>query len=253
MSFNHNYNTGRQITPVVRDLLIINVLFFVGTQFSENVSNSLALHYFTSDYFKSWQFATHFFMHANLMHIAFNMLGLYSIGVMLEMVWGGKRFLAYYFMCAFGAAFVHMGMAYWEFSQYEALAKGFALAPDMDAAIRFYENTGYILNVQDPEMIQTQMYEIIRKQKDIPMVGASGAIYGLLSAVWWLFPETSFYLMFIPFPVKAKYMIPLLLASDFFLGFSRFGGDNTAHFAHIGGALIGGIVLFFWYKKSLIK
>jgi membrane associated rhomboid family serine protease len=253
MSFNHNYNTGRQITPVVRDLLIINVLFFVGTQFSEQVSSALSLYYPTSEYFKPYQLATHFFMHANIMHIAFNMLGLYSIGTMLEMVWGGKRFLMYYFICAMGAAAVHFIASYWQFSNYEALANSYLAHPDIDAAIKFYKETGYILNVETPEMIQSQMFEIIEKQKNIPMVGASGAIYGLLAAVWFLFPDASFYVYFIPIPVKAKYLIPVILAGDLFLGFSRFGGDNVAHFAHIGGALVGGIVLFFWYKKSITR
>lgn len=224
-NFNHYNNRGAQITPVVRDLLIINILFFIGTSFSDDVARKLALYYPTSVYFRPYQFATHFFMHANLFHLFMNMLGLYSLGVMLEMVWGGQRFLAYYFICAFGASFAHLAMTYFGVGLGEAGAIDPAVAAELG----------------------------LRSQIDIPMVGASGAIYGLLAAIWFLYPEVSFFIYFIPFPIKARYLVPLLLLSDLFFGFSRFGGDNVAHFAHIGGALVGFIVLMFWYKKSMIK
>lgn len=253
MSFNHNYNRGMQLTPVVRDLLIINILFFIGTQFSEQVKDMLALYYPASDKFRPFQIVTHFFMHANIMHLAFNMIGLYSIGMMLEMVWGGKRFLTYYFICALGAAAVHLGMAYWEFSQLQALVDSYNSSPLIDTAIEFYKRTGYELNTEEPLIIKEQMIEILRRTSDVPMVGASGAIYGLTAAIWYMFPDTAFYIYFIPVPIKAKYLVPGILFLDLFLGFSRFGGDNVAHFAHIGGAFVGLIVLFFWYKKSILK
>lgn len=252
MSFN-NYNRGMQITPVVRDLLIINILFFIGTQFSETVSAMLALYYPSSANFRPFQLVTHFFMHANLMHLAFNMIGLYSIGMMLELVWGGKRFLTYYFICAFGAAAVHLGMTYWEFSQLESMMNSYIANPEIDTAISFFKRTGYELNVEDAGIIQEQMREIISRRADIPMVGASGALYGLMAAVWYMFPETAFFIYFIPIPIKAKYLVPVILVLDMFLGFSRFGGDNVAHFAHIGGAVVGLIVLLFWYKKSIVR
>ncbi|MFZ4544395.1 MAG: rhomboid family intramembrane serine protease [Saprospiraceae bacterium] len=252
MSFN-NYNRGMQITPVVRDLLIINILFFIGTQFSDTVSSMLALYYPSSENFRTYQLVTHFFMHANLMHLAFNMIGLYSIGMMLEMVWGGKRFLTYYFICAFGAAAVHLGMTYWEFFQLESLMKTYIAQPDLDAAITFFKRTGFELNSEDSSVIQAQMSEIIKRRADIPMVGASGALYGLLAAVWYMFPETAFFIYFIPVPIKAKYLVPVILVLDLFMGFSRFGGDNVAHFAHIGGAVVGLIVLLLWYKKSIVR
>jgi membrane associated rhomboid family serine protease len=221
-NFNHYNNRGTQITPVVRDLLIINILFFVGTSFSDDVAMKLALYYPTSSNFRPFQFATHFFMHANLFHLFMNMIGLYSLGVMLEMVWGGKRFLAYYFMCAFGASLAHLAMIYFGF----------------DAASKMI----------DPAVAAELG---MRSQIDIPMVGASGAIYGLLAAIWYLFPDVAFYVYFIPVPIKAKYLVPVLILSDLFFGFSRFGGDNVAHFAHVGGAFVGLIILVTWYKKSM--
>ncbi len=242
-----------QITPVVRDLLIINILFFVATRFSPQLNEWLALYYPSSNHFKGFQLATHFFMHADIMHLFFNMLGLYSIGIMLEMTWGGKRFLTYYLICAFGAAVVHLGVAYWQFANLENLMISFASTQDISTALQFYAKSGYQLNTENPLFIQNQMEEILLMQKNIPMVGASGAIYGLLAAVWYLFPETAFYMYFIPIPIKAKYLVPIIIAIDFYSGFSNFGGDNVAHFAHIGGAFVGLATLFFWYKNSMTR
>lgn len=224
-NFNHYNNRGAQFTPVVRDLLIINILFFVGTSFSDEVFRKLALYYPASSFFRPYQFATHFFMHGNLFHLFMNMLGLYSLGVMLEMVWGGKKFLTYYFICALGASFAHIAMIYFT-----------------------VDSTG--IETFDPTIASTLG---MRSEFDIPVVGASGAIYGLLAAIWYLFPEISFYIYFIPVPIKARYLVPVLLLSDLFFGFSRFGGDNVAHFAHVGGALVGLVILLFWYKKSMFK
>ena len=242
-----------QITPVVRDLLIINILFFIGTRFSDSVSSMLALYYPSSENFRPFQLVTHFFMHANFMHIAFNMIGLYSIGMMLEMVWGGRRFLTYYFICAIGAAVVHLGMTYWEFSQLEALMNSYIADPVSETAVSFFKRTGYELSALDPGIVQEQMAEILKRRADVPMVGASGALYGLLAAVWFLFPDTAFFIYFIPIPIKAKYLVPFILVLDMFLGFSRFGGDNVAHFAHIGGAVVGLAVLLIWYKKTILR
>jgi membrane associated rhomboid family serine protease len=173
--------------------------------------------------------------------------------MMLEMVWGGKRFLTYYFICAIGAAVVHLGMTYWEFSQLEALMNSYVADPVFDTAASFFKRTGDNLAVTDPVFIQEQMHEIITRRADVPMVGASGALYGLLAAVWFMFPDTAFFIYFIPIPIKAKYLVPVVLLLDMFLGFSRFGGDNVAHFAHIGGAVVGLIVLLLWYKKSIVR
>jgi membrane associated rhomboid family serine protease len=267
MSFNHNYNVGRQITPVVRDLLIINVLFYIGTSFNQAIANALSLYYVGSTSFQPYQLVSHFFMHGNVMHLVFNMFGLFSIGVMLEMVWGGRRFLTYYLLCALGAAMVHMIFAYWEYHQIEAALTAYNAAPDTDTLNELLKYIyGGVMQSNDlpPDLLEQmstlpqeniveQVTNVIEMKKNVPMVGASGAIYGLLSAVWWLFPEATFFVYFIPVPVKAKYLIPVILFSDLFMGFSRFGGDNVAHFAHLGGALIGAIILFFWYNKSITR
>ncbi|MEY4904161.1 MAG: hypothetical protein RLZZ292_1976 [Bacteroidota bacterium] len=199
------------------------------------------------------------------MHIFFNMLGLISLGSMLEAVWGPKRFLQFYLICALGAAAVHLGMQYWEYSQLQKLIDALATSHSGDYYQQFltkmskdgYEISsamnyaGQTFGEQDTKDAIEQMHRFMEAKSNIPTVGASGAIYGLLAGIWYLFPEIEFYMYFIPIPVKARYMVPLLLASDLFFGFSRFSNDNVAHFAHVGGAMVGFLILVFWYGKSM--
>jgi membrane associated rhomboid family serine protease len=257
-------NFRLNITPVCKQLLIINVICFIGTQCND-LLNLFALYYPTSPNFKPFQLVTHFFMHGSVMHIFFNMLGLISLGSMLEAVWGPKRFLQFYLICALGAAAVHLGMQYWEYSQLQKLIDALATSHSGDYYQQFltkmskdgYEISsamnyaGQTFGEQDTKDAIEQMHRFMEAKSNIPTVGASGAIYGLLAGIWYLFPEIEFYMYFIPIPVKARYMVPLLLASDLFFGFSRFSNDNVAHFAHVGGAMVGFLILVFWYGKSM--
>lgn len=196
------------ITPTVKQLLIINIIFFIGTYFLGDVTYvHLGLFSFQNPLFRPWQLITHMFMHGNIMHIFFNMFALYSFGSALEHFWGGKKFLFFYISCGLGAALLQNGINY--------------LMGDVDSLA----------------------------------VGASGAIYGLLTAFAFMFPNAELALMFIPIPIKAKYFVPGLLAVDLFLGLkgdSIFGGSGTgiAHFAHIGGAVVGFIMMWYWRKNS---
>lgn len=197
-----------QITPTVKQLLIINIIFFVGTSFLGDVAYvHLGLFPFQNPAFKPWQLITHMFMHFGIAHIAFNMFALYSFGSALEHFWGGKKFLFFYISCGLGAALLQNGINY--------------LTGDINSLA----------------------------------VGASGAIYGLLTAFAFMFPNAQLGLMFIPIPIKAKYFVPGLLAIDLFLGLkggSIFGGGGTgvAHFAHVGGAIVGFIMMWYWRKNS---
>jgi membrane associated rhomboid family serine protease len=267
MSFNHNYGGGRQITPVVRDLLIINVLFFIGTSFNQPIANALSLYNADSALFRPYQLVTHFFMHGNVRHLVFNALGLFSIGVTIEMVWGGRRFLTYFLLCGLGAALIHLLMAFWESYQIESALAAYNATPDTDTLYKVLEYCyrGVLKTKNIPveildqmsaipkESVIEQVSKIIEMKKNIPMVGASGAIYGLFIAGFWLFPESAISMLFIPFPIKVKYIVPIMLFSDLYMGFNHFPGDNVAHFAHLGGALIGAIILFFWYNKSITR
>ncbi len=218
------------IPPVVKNLLIINVIFFVAKWFFEAqgipVTEYLAVFYFDSPFFKIWQPITYMFMHADMMHIFFNMFALYSFGGILEAHWGGKRFINFYLITGLGA-----------------LALQWAVQ-----AFEVYQITGSAVN--DIAMLEALRDQTIFGIYGGPMVGASGAIFGVLVAFAMLYPNMEMYIMFIPVPVKAKYIIPVYIVIELFLGVGKFSGDSVAHFAHLGGALIGFILVKLWRNKN---
>ena len=229
------------MTDVVKNLLIINVLFFLVTLlFGESaMMDLLALHYPSSVLFKPLQLVTHFFMHGGFMHIAFNMFALVMFGSALEAMWGPKKFLFFYFFSAIGAFLLHFAFAYFSI---ESLT---AQAPVADLA-DMYSQGAQILsegkNYTDPIVGKLNL------MINIPMVGASGAIYGLLLGFGMKFPNVELMLIFLPIPIKAKYFIPVLILIELFLGFNEFSWDNIAHFAHLGGALAGFLLILYWQK-----
>ena len=217
------------ITPVVKQLLIINIIFYIGSQIVPTTYDLFSLYYFEHPNFRIWQPLTSMFMHAqvpNIMHIAFNMMGLVMFGSALEHFWGGKKFLFFYIACGLGAALVHTGVTYYEVHQ----------VIGMDTS----------LNISQ-EQISNAMIAF-----NTPAVGASGALYGLLVAFAFMFPEVELLFMFIPMPIKAKIFVPILVLLDLFsgtTGFSIFGG-GIAHFAHVGGALFGFMLMWYWRNKK---
>ena len=241
-------------TPVVKQLLIINIIFFIGSQLVPVSYDFLSLYYPENENFESWQLLTHMFMHAplpNLPHILFNMMALYSFGSALEHFWGGKKFLFFYISCGLGAAVLHTGINYYYFN--EALniitANGFSKAEVLQLL-----NQGKI-NTQWQEILSESQFQDFTSAYSGVVIGASGAIYGLLVAFAFMMPNAELALMFIPVPIKAKYFVPGILAVDLFLGFkggSIFGAGSTgiAHFAHVGGALTGFLMMWFWKKNQ---
>jgi membrane associated rhomboid family serine protease len=191
------------------------------------------------------------FMHGGLMHIAFNMFALYSFGSTLESFWGPKKFLFFYISCGIGAALIHSGVNYYYFhdSLNVLLENGFS-----KAEIYQVLNEGkYTLSWLD--FISQSKLDSFTTSYAVPAVGASGAIYGLLTAFAFMFPEAELMMMFIPVPIKAKYFVPFIIAMDLFsgvTGYSIFGG-GIAHFAHVGGALFGFIMMWYWKKNSFNK
>lgn len=245
----------QHITPTVKQLLIINVIMFVGSQIiGEQAYNMFSLYYVENPNFRFWQPITHMFMHAalpNFMHILFNMIGLYSFGTALESIWGGKKFLFFYISCGLGAVLLHTGVNYYFFHQAidTLTVNGFAKAEILDILAQGKLDTRWQQYLTSGEM------ENFIGGYIIPTVGASGAIYGLLTAFAFLFPNAELAMMFIPIPIKAKYFVPGLLALDLFLGLkgsSIFGAGSTgvAHFAHLGGAIFGFIMMWYWKKNS---
>lgn len=221
------------ITPVVKNLLIINVLFYIATWLmgqSIDLTDYLAVYYFDSPFFKIWQPVTYMFMHSqkNLMHIFFNMFALYSFGSILEAHWGGKRFINFYLITGLGALALQWGVQ----------------------AFEVYQITGSVFNSTYPSNISLVDKSTLEGIYFGPMVGASGAIFGLLVAFAVLYPNLEMYIMFIPVPIKAKYIIPVYIVIELSLGVAKIQGDSIAHFAHLGGALIGFILVKLWRNKS---
>ena len=227
----------RAIPETIKQLIIINVIFYFGSQFIGNLGyDILALHYYENDKFLISQFITHMFMHGSPSHILFNMFGLWMFGSPLEQMWGRQKFLFFYISCGLGAALLQMLVYY---SQIQNLYQVIELNN---------------LSLSDPQLILNYMserdYSNAITAFNSVMVGASGAIYGVLVAFAFSFPNSKLMLLFLPFPIKAKFFVPLLILIDLFFGISSFSVGPIAHFAHVGGAIIGLIMVLYWRKNQ---
>ncbi len=230
------------IPPVVKNLLILNILFFIAQLAIPEYMGMLKLHHFSSELFKPWQLATHFFMHSerDFTHILFNMLFLVWFGSHLERVWGPKKFLILYMASAMGAALLHLGVGYYEiYSIKSALS-----STDLSEFMSSYEEVWSSGNLAYKNDALNQLNVLLH----IPMVGASGAVFGILAAFAYLFPNTEIHLYFL-FPVKAKWLIGVYALREIYLAFADLPGDNVAHFAHLGGAIVGLALVLIWRQN----
>lgn len=243
-----------KMTDTVKVLLIVNVLFYIGAQF---IGHAQAMEYFALWFvehpaFKVWQPITHMFMHdlSSPMHLIFNMYALWMFGSAIEKSLGQKRFIFFYFSAGIGAALIHTLVNYYHFQAgYQAMLDLGATVPELtDMLAKTVQPGSYM---KSPE-IPIDVAEDLFGSYNIPAVGASGAIYGILVAFGMLFPNASLGLIFVPIPIKAKYFIPGLLLIDLFSGVTGFSifGQNIANWAHIGGALFGFIMMWYWKKNS---
>ena len=240
----HRPSSFSQLPEIVKNLLIINGLFFLATisleSYGINFTKWFALHQFQSQDFMPHQLITHLFMHGNFTHLLFNMFALWMFGKTLENVWGGKRFLTYYMITGIGAAFVHLAV-----SQYEILSLQSQISPN--ELSNLLENGGGLL-----ANFQNYSYPLMGKLNiliNTPTVGASGAVFGILLAFGMLFPDTLLYIYF-AIPVKAKYFVIIYGIMELYAGISNNPADNVAHFAHLGGMLFGFILLKYWQKNN---
>lgn len=235
------YYRPSNFPPIVKNLIIINALVWVAQQLLDkqyHLTERISLYpvmpqklheilvfngvYADFEKFQPYQIATHMFAHGPIYHILFNMFALWMFGRILENVWGPKRFLLFYLICGVGAAACHLAMQYFRCEQLLSVIE---------------------LNPNDPRI--TSLLGAAA-----PAVGASGAIMGLLVAFAYLFPNTELYIMFIPIPVKAKWAVIGMAAIDLFGGVANMSGDNVAHFAHLGGAITGFILVLIWNKTN---
>jgi membrane associated rhomboid family serine protease len=267
MSYENYRPTGYRLLPeVVKNLLIINGIMYLATmilmQKGVDLIDVLGLHYIPSEKFKAYQFITYMFMHDNtsIMHILLNMLALYMFGSAVENVWGGKRFLIFYILTGLGAALAHYAIVYYQINPEISFLKSYINA----------ESTTQMTNILNTEAFKyrygQELYEAVNTNGLSPtesisyasqmmtqllnapvIIGASGAVYGVLLAYGMLFPNSLLYLFF-AIPVKAKYVVVLYGVIELYSGLTGSGG-NVAHFAHLGGLLTGIIIILFWRSK----
>ncbi len=240
-----------RMSRAVAALLIVNVAVFAAgllvPGWRDHIRAVGALWYPDNGNFGAWQVVSYMFLHGDLGHLAFNMFALVSFGTALEREWSWLRFLLFYFLCGVGAALIQLGVNWHEAGTLHAQLVAAGLTP---AAISELMATGSGSLPADPAVkaVLVDLYRI----HAAPMVGASGAIYGLLVAFGCLHPNAKLALMFVPVPVAAKFFIPVLLALDLFSGVTGFSlfGAGVAHFAHLGGAAIGFLLMLLWRQRA---
>ena len=212
------------LPPVTKNLIIVNVIVFLASLLNENfMIGTFALFYPTSQYFHWWQVVTHMFMHGGFWHIFFNMYTLLIFGCVVERIIGSKKFLLFYFICGLGAVALHLGV---EYLQMQSYMQGAAL--------------GNATAIQNIALI-----------KNTPTVGASGAIYGVLMGYAMLFPESRMTLLFPPMTLSAKWMVVAFAAIELLTGVTGLA-SGIAHFAHLGGMLIGWLMILSWRKRGVL-
>lgn len=271
----NQFRPGRfEILPVVvKNLLIINVLFFLAQASFKatgmvSLENLLGLHHVKSPFFQPWQILTHLFLHGGIGHLFANMFGLWMFGSVLENLWGPKRFLTFYFLCGFGAALLQL-VSLW-FQHYDLLHQYVLLKanPTPEAISIFFQNFGLgaepgamnVLNSYqanpDNSMLANELVNFITSYTNMaisyPTIGASGAIFGIMAAFVYLFPNTDIYLYFL-FPIKAKWIGLAYFGYEVFSALQNAPGDNIAHWAHLGGGLVGFLLVITWNKTNRKK
>ncbi len=259
------------LPPVIKNLLIINIIVFlfdyISPKLGIDLTGLLALHNIGSPDFKPFQFVTYMFMHGGVAHIFFNMFALVIFGRMLEIVWGPKRFLIFYFVTGIGAAAFYSFINYLSLQHLHSDITAFTNTPSPDLFLSFInhnfpevktqladfisefsthpKNTAYINQAID---YVNQVYQL---KLNIPTLGASGAVFGVLLAFGMLFPNTQLMLLFPPIPIKAKYLVIIYGGIEFFAAVLPQQGDNVAHLAHLGGMAFGYILIKYWNKRGI--
>lgn len=230
----------RDLPTLTRYLLLINIALFVLSYLLPDLQQTLALHYFESTFFQPHQIITHFFMHSGFTHILFNMYALVIFGSVLERQLGTQRFGILYFFAAVGAFMLHMGIIWFELR-------------DVPLDVLNQLQTEGAAAVAKGMNFKDEYLGGLNAKYNGAVVGASGAIMGLLLGFAMIFPNAELQLIFIPIPLKAKYFMPIYMILELVLGVGDFQWDNVAHFAHLGGAIVGAVFLYVWIKKGVVQ
>ncbi len=235
-----------KLTDAIKHLIIINVIMYFAPQFLNlDLTNIFALHYPQNEHFGVWQYVTHTFMHGGTMHLLFNMYALWAFGTPLEQMWGRNKFIFFYFSAGIGAGLIYTLVNYYQFNGiYEQIAALGVSPSEIQNILTTGQYNENIITLSNRTM--SEFYSLYHT----PAVGASGAVYGILVAFGLTFPDAKLALIFFPVPIAAKYFIPVMIASDLFFGVTKYSIGNIAHFAHIGGAIIGFIIAWYWKKNQ---
>ena len=237
-------NRGLTNMPlVVKNLIIINALFFLArytlaSTLNIDLNSVLGLYYYNSPEFNPYQLISYMFMHGGFSHIFFNMFALWMFGTQIENLWGPKRFLNYYLITGFGAAFLHYLIIHFQISGLESYFTSNQISEIVNSGA---------FNPSSPLFSKARM---LYNLHHTPVVGASGAVFGLLLAYGMTYPNQIIYLNLL-FPIKAKYFVIIYGLLEFFMGVQNSAGDNVAHFAHIGGMLFGFLLIKYWKKNDM--
>ena len=250
------------ITPIIRAIIFINIAVFVvqsiNPQYDRMIVSLFGLHYFTSELFNPIQLVTYMFVHADFSHILGNMFGLFFLGPILEMFWGGKRFLIFYFITGIGAGLLYMGLKYYDFHALQIASEAYINHPDLNqfqGLIQKFYSEGIpssvynlVANASNISLKESVFVveESMKAVLNTPMIGASGAVFGIMAGFGILFPNTELMLLFFPFPIKAKYFVTFYAIYEIYSGLNKMPGDNVAHFAHIGGMIFAFILIRIW-------
>ncbi len=252
------------VPPAVKNLLVINFIFWLadlalprllGSAYQNfNLSDILGMHYWASEKFHVFQILTYMFMHGGFSHMFFNMFALYMFGIAIEQRWGTKRFLIFYLVSGIGAALVQQLMWTIDFapliSALNDAVRQNSSAPlaDVEEQLRKFLHFGSLSSINSVTALSMKQLIV-----DSPLtVGASGAIFGLLFAFAWLFPDARMMLIFLPIPISARVFVALYAIVELFFGVAGFSFDNIAHFAHLGGMLFGWLLILYWKRKGTL-
>lgn len=260
-----------EILPsVVKNLLILNGLIFlaqntIGKSGLINMEDLFGLHHIKSPLFHPWQLVTYQFLHADFLHIGMNMFAVYIFGSVLENIWGPKRFLTFYLVCGIGAGVIQLASLWVQYHDLISMFVKVNSNPDTNNILSFYDN--FIFKNETSKIIELKQYlqannnstfhtEILKNISSFTYhaignatIGASGAVFGLLAAFIYLLPDASLYLYFL-FPIKAKWIGLLYFGSEIFSALQNKPGDHIAHWAHLGGGLVGFLLVLTWNKKN---
>ena len=255
------------LTPAAKNILIINGIIFILSDFiglRTYIIESFGMRYFHSEYFQPYQILTYMWVHAGFGHLFGNMFSVLVFAPILERVWGSKKFLIFYLVTGIGAGILYSGINYYENYSFEVKVKSYEQNPSPESFRKLVINNSseyynqlydfidsYEQNPSNSNDNLSIAYanDLLKVKSDVPMVGASGAVFGILLAFAMLFPNMELMLLFLPIPVKAKYLVLVYGIYELWSEINRMPGDNVAHFAHLGGMLIGYLILKYWKRK----